>query len=122
LLIGTLLLVTLSILTSRTAPDRDELKFAGLFLAYGSGYSIPSLLLAWIGSFLINRTSRSRRVKRLWIAALAAPLTLLPFYIFEPGQLEFDWQSICYIASLYYLVTVAAIFIYRFPESDAALS
>lgn len=122
LLIGTFLFVTLSYAFSRTAPDREELKFAGLFLAYGSGYSIPSLLLGWFGALFIFRSSRSEWVTRIRIAILAVPLTLLPFIIFERDYLEWDWASICLIAGLYYLVAVAAIFIYRLPRLNASHS
>src|SRR5579872_3176525 len=83
LLIGTVLFVLLSYAFSQTSLDRDELRFAGWFLAYGLGFSIPSLLLAWIGSFFIIKGSQSGRIKRLWIAVLAAPLSVLPFIIFD---------------------------------------
>jgi hypothetical protein len=116
LLIGTLLFLLLSFAFSRTVLDRDELRFAGFWLVYGFGFSIPSLLLAWIGSFFIIKTSRGGRVKRLWIAALAAPLTLLPFVIFNQGGASLDWQAVCLIAGLYYLVTAVAIFFYPLPE------
>ncbi|HUB61373.1 MAG TPA: hypothetical protein VL978_11755 [Puia sp.] len=122
LLIGTLFFVTLSYAFSRMPPDRAEFKFAGLFLAYGSGFSLPSLLLAWIGSFFILKASRIGWLKRLWIAILAAPLTLLPFIIFERGYLGSDWSSIFLIGGLYYLVAVAAIFLFRLPESKDSLS
>lgn len=121
-LAGTLLFVTLAYVFSRTPPQRGDLKYVWLLLTYGSGYSIPSLLLAWIGAFFINRRSLSLRVKRVWIAALAAPLTLMPFIVSEWSELEFDLGPVCLIAGLYYSVTVAAIFIYRLPEQGAVLS
>jgi hypothetical protein len=123
LLIGTFLFVVLSYAFSQTSPmDRDELRFAGWFLAYGSAFSIPSLLLAWLGAFFIIRTPRSGRIKRLWIAVLAAPLTLLPFFIFDQGGASLDWKSVCLIAGLYYLVTTAGIIFYPLPETHAAHS
>jgi|SRR5580658_1129895 hypothetical protein len=120
LLIGTLLFLILSYAFSRPALDRDELRIAGYFLAYGSIFSIPSFLLAWLGSFFILKASRSGRVKRLWIAVLAVPLSLLPFIIFDHGTNSLDWQSVCPIAGLYYLVSAAAIFFYPLPEPVAA--
>jgi hypothetical protein len=119
-LIGTVLLVTLTYVFSRTHPHREDLKYVGLLLMNGSLFSLPSLLLSWIGAFFINHSSRSQRAKRLWIVVLAAPLTLLPFIFVEQGELEYDWQPICWIAGLYYLVTAAAIFFYPLPESSTA--
>jgi|SRR5579863_609458 len=116
LLIGTLLFLLLSFAFSRMALDRDELRFAGFWLVYGFGFSLPSLLLAWIGTFFIIKTSLGVRVKRLWVAVLAAPLTLLPFVIFNQGGASLDWQAVCLIAGLYYLVTAVAIFFYPLPE------
>jgi hypothetical protein len=122
LLIGTLVFAALTYLTAQTPPERDELKYILLLLANGAGFSLPSLLLSWIGSFLINRTSLSRKVKRLWISLLAVPLTLLPFILIDQGGSAFDWQSICLIAGLYYPVIVIAIFLWRLPEPRAAHS
>jgi hypothetical protein len=118
-LIGTLLLVTLTYVSSRTHPHREDLKYVGLLLMNGSVFSIPSLLLSWIGAFFISNSSRSQRAKRLWIVVLAAPLTLLPFIFVERGELEYDWQPLCWIAGLYYLVIAAAIFFYPLPEPHA---
>jgi amino acid permease len=118
LLIGTILFVLLSYAFSQTTLDRGELRFAGWFLVYGSGFSIPSLLIAWLASFYIIRGSRSGRAKRFWIAVLAVPLTLLPFIIFDQGRASLDWKSICLIAGLYYLVTAAGIFFFPLPAHD----
>lgn len=122
LLIGTLLFLLLSFTFSRTALDRDELRFAGFWLAYGFGFSIPSLLLAWIGTYFILKSSQGVRPRRLWIAVLAAPLTLLPFIIFNQGGGPLDWQAVCMIAGLYYLVTAVAIYYYPLPEVRAVRS
>src|SRR5580693_260714 len=116
LLIGTLLLETLTYVFAQAPPRRDELKYILLLLSNGAAFSIPSLVLSWVGAFLINRRSRSRAIKRAWIAVLAVPLVLLPFIIVDQGGSVFDWQSICLVAGLYYLGIVAAIFLYRLPE------
>jgi hypothetical protein len=111
LLVGTVLLETFT--------RGDNFKFIVFMLLVGSAYSIPSLLLAWIVSFLIIRTSGSRRAKRLWIAVLAVPLVVLPFIIALQGDVEYDWQSMFRIAGLYYLPILAGIFFYSLPEPHA---
>jgi hypothetical protein len=116
LLIGTLLLIAMIYVFSQAHPLESDLRFALLLSLYGLGFSVPSLLLAWIGSFLIIKGPRSGLAKRLWIAVLAVPLTLLPFVIFE-GGFSLDW---CLIAGLYYVATVLAIFFYPLPELQAA--
>jgi hypothetical protein len=119
LVIGTLLLITMIYVFSQAHPLQSDLRFALLLSLYGLGFSIPSLLLAWLGSFFIIKGPRSGLAKRLWIAGLGAPLTLLPFVIFEGGFL-LDWQPTCLIAGLYYLSTVLAIFVFPLPEIPTA--
>lgn len=121
-LVGTLIFVTLTYVFSKTPPQRGDFRYVWLFIVYGSGYSIPSLLVAWVGAFFINRTSRSRRVKRIWIALLAAPLTLVPFIISGWDELDLEWRGVFLIAGLYYVVTLAAIFLFRLPERNVSLS
>lgn len=121
-LVGTLIFVTLTYVFSKTPPQRGDFRYVWLFMLYGSGYSMPSLLVAWVGAFFINRTSRSSRVKRIWIALLAAPLTLVPFIISGWDELDLEWRGVFLIAGLYYVVTLAAIFLFPLPERTVSLS